>query len=158
MKNCVFIFEKDILFTRNKVFLLNRSKFLKVPTQQSLLFFSEILRIRSSLRCLQESLKSIFSELVYLRKQNKNKTKKIHTQVFRHCYVQYLRKISRKNNKPCFRWSSSKSLFFKQKTLFFAKNRSLSKVTHQYFSIQNQYNQTITKFVLKSDIQDIHRP
>ena len=76
MKNCVFIFEKDILFTKNKVFLLKRSKFLKVPTQQSLLFFSEILRIRSSLKCLQESLKSIFSELVYLRKQNKNKTKK----------------------------------------------------------------------------------
>ena len=42
--------------------------------------------------------------------------------------------------------------------LSFAKSRSLSKIIHQYFSMQNQYNQIITKFVLKSSIQDIHKP
>ena len=110
------------------------------------------------LKMPKKSVKSIFSELVNLRKQHKSKTKKIYTQVFRHCYVQHMRKISRKNSKHCFRCSSWKSWFFKQKTLSSAKIRSLSKITHQYFSMHNQYNQVIIKFVLKSNIQDIHKP
>ena len=35
---------------------------------------------------------------------------------------------------------------------------NIPKVTHQYFSMQNQYNQAITKFAVKSNIQDIHKP
>ena len=98
----------------------------------------------------------IFSELVDLRKGNKNKTKKIHTQVFRHCYVKHMRKISGKIVNPALDGAAGSLRFFKQKTLFFGKNRSLSKITHQYFPLQNQYNQTITKFVLKSTSNVAH--
>ena len=92
-----------------------------------------------------KSVKNIFFELVDLRKQNRIK-EKIHTQVFRHYYVQYMRKISGKNSKPYFRWSSWKSLFYKQKTLFFAKTRSLSKITHFCTKIKySNYSQNFIK-------------
>ena len=48
--------------------------------------------------------------------------------------------------------------FLNKRDWFFAKNKSLSKITYQYFSVQNQYNQTIRKFVLKSNFQDIDKP
>ena len=45
--------------------------------------------------------------------------------------------------------------FLNKRHWFFEKNKSLSKIIYQYFSVQNQYNQTITKFVLKRNFQDI---
>ena len=49
-----------------------------------------------------------------------------------------------KNSKPYFSWNSWKFLIFK------LKNKSLSKnIIHLYFSMQNQFNQTITIFVIK---------
>ena len=38
MKNCVFMFEKDFLFTKHLFFCLKRPKLLRVTAQQSLLF------------------------------------------------------------------------------------------------------------------------
>ena len=48
------------------------------------------------------------------------------------------------------------SLCFLNKRHCFLQRTSLCQ--YQYFSVQNQYNQTITKFVVKSNIQDIHKP
>ena len=93
-----------------------------------------------------------------LKKQNKNKTKKIQTQVFRHCYVKHMHKISGKNSKPTLVGAPGSLRFLYKKHWFFPKKKSLSKITYQYFSVQNQYNQTIKKLVLKSNFQDIHKP
>ena len=93
-----------------------------------------------------------------LRKQNKNKTKKSTHRFLDIDTYNTCAKFQGKIVNPTLDGAPGSLRFFKQKTLFFAKSRSLSKVTHQYFSMQNQYNQAITKFVLKSDIQDIHRP
>ena len=59
MKNCLFVFGKDVLSTRNQVF-----------SRQSLLVFSEK-------KSIQKSLKKIvfFLNQQILRKQSKNKTK-----------------------------------------------------------------------------------
>ena len=88
-----------------------------------------------------------------LKKQNKNKTKKFQTQVFRHCYVQHMRKISGKNSKPTLVGAPRSLRFLNKKHWFFPKEKSLSKIT-----VQNQYNETIKNFVLKSNFQDIHKP
>ena len=48
--------------------------------------------------------------------------------------------------------------FLKKDNCSLVKNKSLSKITHQYFSVQNCNNQTKAKFVLKSNIEDIHIP
>ena len=48
--------------------------------------------------------------------------------------------------------------FLNKRHCLLQKIRSLSKITHQYFPMHNQYNQVIIKFVLKSNIQDIHKP
>ena len=46
-------------------------------------------------------------------KHSKNKTKKFYTQVFRHCYIEQMRKFSGKINKLCISSSSSKFSLFK---------------------------------------------
>ena len=91
----------------------------------------------------------IFSESVVLKEaKHKPKIKKS-AQVFRQCYVQQMHKISGKNSKPYFSWNCWKFSFFKLKTWFLVKNKFLSKIIHQYFSVQNQYNRTMTTLVLK---------
>ena len=80
--------------------------------------------------------------MVDLRKQNKNKTEK---PMHKFLGVATYNKCAKLQ-----KWSSWKFSFFKHQTLNFAKNISLSKIPQQYFSMQNQYNQTLTKFVLKS--------
>ena len=90
-----------------------------------------------------------FSESVDLKKTKEKQNKKIYTKVFSQCYLQGMRKISWKNSKPYFSWSSWKFSFFKQNTWFLVKNKPLLKIIHQYFLVQNQFNQTITMFVLK---------
>ena len=98
-----------------------RSKFLGVPNQQSSLFFSEILH-------MYYAYKKVFKKVYFFWIGRSLKTKqkeniKIHSQVFKHCYVQHMCKISRKNMKSYFSWSSWKSSFFKQKTLLFCKDQ-----------------------------------
>ena len=71
---------------------------------------------------LHKVLRKLYFFLNWQILENKKKqNKKLHTQVFRHCYVQHMRKISGKNIKPYFSWSSWKSSFFKQETLLFCK-------------------------------------
>ena len=113
----------------------------------------------STITILSEGLSSSInysvpsSKLVDLKKVKKNKKNnfKIHTQVFRHCCIQQMHKISEKNSKPSFSWSYWKFSFLKEKTWLLVNNKSLSKVTQQYFSVQKQYNQTKTNFVIKSN-------
>ena len=45
MKKSVYIFDKDLMFTRNMVCFLKRSKFVKAPTQTEFIVFTEILHI-----------------------------------------------------------------------------------------------------------------
>ena len=96
--------------------------------------------------------------MVDLRKQNKSKTKKPTHRFLDIATYNTRAKFQGKIVNPTLDGAPGSLLFFKQKALFFAKNTSLSRVTHQCFSIKNQYNQAITKFALKSNIQDIHRP
>ena len=65
-----------------------------------------------------------------------------------------MRKIS--DSKPTLVGAPGSFRFFEQKTWFLVKNKSLLKITHQYFSVQNWYIRTTTTFLLKSNIQDIH--
>ena len=217
MKHCVFISEKDFrLFTRKWFFCLKRSKFVKLPTEELIDFLWNCAHVLSLAMPTKMIRKLYFLNRQILRKQNKNKTKKIHAQIFRHCYVQHMFKMSGKNSKPYFSWRSWKFSIFKQKTWFLIKNKSLSKLrdniwdkvfkngpskicgrqpiknlkeyslvrglvclsrpypfkffkgcllqillgpffnTVPHFSVQNQYNQKIIKFVLKSNIPGIH--
>ena len=98
-------------------------------------------------QCQQKSVNKIvfFSESIDLKKIKQKQKKKIHTQVGQ-CYARHSCKISGKNSKLYFSWSSSKFSFIKQKTSFLVNNKSLPKIIHQYFSVQNQYNQTVTTF------------
>ena len=96
-----------------------------------------------------------FPLLVFEKTKQKQKKRNPHT---RQCYAQHIHKISGKNSKLYFSQSSSKFSFIKQNTWFLVKKRSLPKIIHHYFSAQNHFNQTITIFLLKSDIPDIHIP
>ena len=139
MTNCIFIFEKD-LFTRTQLFCLKDQIFEGFQLSRVYCFFLKFLPcVLFSNACKRCQENCIFTELLDLRK-TKQKRKKMHTQVFRQCYVQHLCKISWKNSKPYFSWSSWKFSFFKQKTWFLVKNKSLSKITHQYFSVKFKYS------------------
>ena len=93
--------------------------------------------------------------MVDLRKQNKNKIKKNpHTGIA--------------TNNTCAKFQGiivnatlvgapGSLRFLNKRHWFFVQTKSLSKITYQYFSVQNQYNQTVAKFVLKSNFQDIHK-
>ena len=83
---------------------------------------------------------NFFLNWYILQLKIRKKIKEIHAQVFRHCYVQHMQKISGKNSKPYFSWSSWKSFFLYKRHWFFAKNKSVSKITYQYILMQNQYN------------------
>ena len=142
MKNSVFNFEKDLLFTINQVFCLKRSK-LERPFCFSLKFcpfvYKKVFR------------KLYFSESVDLKNTKRKQNKKIHTQVFRQCYVQHMGKISGKNSKPYFSWSSQKLSSYKQETRFLVRTSIYQKSLTSTCLLQNQYNQTTT-VVLKSNI------
>ena len=94
--------------------------------------------------------------MVDLRKQNKNRIKKnpdTGIGMYNTCA-----KFQGKIVNPTLVGAPGSLRSLNKRHWFFAKNKSLSKITYQYFSVQNQYNQTITKFVLKSNFQDIHKP
>ena len=95
-------------------------------------------------------------KLVDLRKQNKNKIKKnLHTGI---ATYNTCAKFQGKIVNPTLVGAPGSLRFLNKRHWFFAKNKSLSKITYQYFSVQNQHNQTIGNFLLKSNFQDIHKP
>ena len=97
------------------------------------MFFSEILHMRSPSKCLQKSVKKIVCIATY------NACAKIVN--------------------PTLTGAPGSLRFLKKRPCFFAKNKSLSKITYQYFSVQTSIiKQLQTKFVLKSNIQDIRKP
>ena len=98
----------------------------------------------------------MFSELADHRKENKSKTKKSAYRFLDIATYNICKKFQGKVVNPTLVGAPGSFCFLSKRYCFFAKNRFLSKIAYQYFSLQNQYNQTITKFVLKSNIQDIH--
>ena len=103
-------------------------------------------------------LRVFFSELVDLRKQNKNKFKKFIHRFLDIATYKTCAKFQGKTVNPTLDGAPGSPRFLNKRHCFFGKNRSLSNITHLYFSMQDQCNQTITKFVLKSNIQDIRKP
>ena len=95
--------------------------------------------------------------MVDLRKQNKSKTKKSTNRFLGIATYNTCAKFQGKIVNPSLVGAPGSLRFLNKRHWFFAKNKSLSKITYQYFSVQNQYNQTITKFPLKSNVQDIHK-
>ena len=130
MKNCVFVFGKDVLSTRNQVFSLRRSNFLRVPTRQSLLVFSEK-------KSIQKSLKKIvfFSESVNLKKTKQKQNQNIYTQIFRQCYVQRMRKISGKISKPYIKWNSWNFSFLNKRHGFGEEQVSIKNHSAVFFTV-----------------------
>ena len=84
--------------------------------------------------------------MVDLRKQNKKKTKKS-THKFLGIATYYAcTKFQGKISNPTLVGAPGSLRFLNKRRRFFAKTKSLSKITYQCFSVQNQYNQTITMF------------
>ena len=135
MKNCLFIFEKDLLFTRNQFFCLKRSKFLSDPTQESLLFFSEVLRMRFPQKYLQKGVKKIlfFSELVDFRNKTKTKQKKSRHRFLGIATYNPCAKFQGKIVNSTLVGAPRSLCFLNQRHWFFPKNKSLSKITYQFF-------------------------
>ena len=131
------------MFTKSLTFCLKRSKILRVPTQHSLCFSPKFCACVFLSNAYKKLLRNSYFFLVGRSSENKAKTKqkiKNPSTSFRHCYLQHMRKILGKNSKSYFSWTSRKFLFFKQITWFFVTNKSLSKITHQYFSVQCRYD------------------
>ena len=96
--------------------------------------------------------------MVDLRIQSKNKTKKSTHRFLGIATYTTCAKFQGKILNPTLVGAAGSLRFLKKRNCLFAKDKPLSKITYQYFSVQNQYNQTITKFVLKSNFQDIYKP
>ena len=96
--------------------------------------------------------------MVDLRIQNKNKIKKSAQKFLGIATYTTCTKFQGKISNPTLVGAAGSLRFLNKRHCFFAKDKPLSKITYQYFSVQNQYNQTITKFVLKSNFQDIYKP
>ena len=85
----------------------------------SLKFWPCVRLSNANKKCLENR---ILFKSVYLKKtkQKQKKNKKIiHTQVFRHYYIQQMSKISGKNSKDNFSWSSRNFSSFKEKIWIF---------------------------------------
>ena len=113
--------------------------------------------MRSPQKCLQKSVKKIVFFLNWQILENKTKAKQKNPQTGFLGIATYntCAKFQGKILNPTLVGAPGSLRFLNKRHWFFAKNKSLSKITYQYFSVQNQYNQTITKFVLKRNFQDI---
>ena len=65
--------------------------------------------------------------------------------------IHRLLRIARSNTRAKFQGKVVKA---PESSWLLENNTFLPKITHQYFLVQNQYNQTIIKFLLKSYFQD----
>ena len=110
-----FVFSKNTYCTRNQIFRLKRSKFLRVPRTRSyycLKFCAGVL--------LTNVYNKVLGKLFFFFL--KNKTKKS-----THRFLGIARYNTcanfREKSKPYFSWSSWSSFFLKKKTLFFYKEQ-----------------------------------
>ena len=84
--------------------------------------------------------------MVDLGKQNKNKTKKSTHRFLSIATYSTCAGFQGKILNPTLVGAPGILRFLNKRHWFFSKTKSLSKITYQYFSVQNQYNQTLTKF------------
>ena len=80
-----FIFEKDLLLTINQAFRLNRSKFLRVATQRSLLFSLIFYACVLLSNANKKVLRKLYFSCIGISYENKTKTNQKKDTVFRHC-------------------------------------------------------------------------
>ena len=91
-----------------------------------------------------------------LKKQNKSKTKNSTHRFLGIATNNTCEKFQGKKVNPTLVGAPGSLYFLNKRDIVFLQRTSLCQ--YQYFSVQNQYNQTITKLVMKSNIQDIHKP
>ena len=118
MKNCAFVFE------RNQVFFLKTSKFLRIPTQQGLLFFSEIFRMRSPLKYLKKVLRKLYFFRIDIsqKTKQKKKTKKTTESFLGIATYNLFGNLQEKHSKPTL-VGASESLRFSNKSHCFCKEQ-----------------------------------